>query len=332
MSAAKLAEEVYRESTMEVNNIWPQPTLKLGKLLFLGMRYCNIAYLTFDYAFNTSNHGTISVQACQTLYEGSWSACPFVTSDLFVPLTHALDTTQYFGSLQALSHKASCKSHSSKVNTSSSHLRSPGTATCWLCLYALLGSKRFVLWVMVVLFIILWVPVTVFGYMYMKSERYIPQGAIDADLGYPCSFTLDAVKPTLNSVASYITAARAFLVLFVSIFVMYRRYHYGKYNGLLSVIKREGGIYLFAQVVIDVIAGLKDTKRVKFPDPYGIVSIIRVTILLIFADRLLLKMHKREESEATVVSTMRFDRGPPESEATLDEEATRQIQVGEKTY
>ncbi|KAJ3525609.1 hypothetical protein NMY22_g10502 [Coprinellus aureogranulatus] len=218
------------------------------------------------------------------------------------------------------------------------------TATCWLCLYALLESKRKVLWVLVVLFTLFWVPIAVLGYITVKSERYIPRVQIDIIGGYPCSFVVDPINPAIRSVASYLVAIRAFralrlyssechkaerricataVLLIACIFVLYRRYHYRKFNNLLGVIQREGGIYLFAQVVIDVIAGLKSTKSITISDPYGIVSIVRVCIPPIFADRLLLKMHHKEDSEVTIVSTMRFDRGPPDPEETLDEGATR---------
>ncbi|KAJ3534673.1 hypothetical protein NMY22_g6819 [Coprinellus aureogranulatus] len=207
-----------------------------------------------------------------------------------------------------------------------------------------------------------WVPIAVLGYITVKSERYIPRVQIDIIGGYPCSFVVDPINPAIRSVASYLVAIRAFralrlystechkaqarvytiaVLLIACIFVLYRRYHYRKFNNLLGVIQREGGIYLFAQVVIDVIAGLKSTKSITISDPYGIVSMsvslprssvahllsthdsVRVCIPPIFADRLLLKMHHKEDSEATIVSTMRFDRGPPDPEETLDEGATR---------
>ncbi|KAJ3551090.1 hypothetical protein NMY22_g14 [Coprinellus aureogranulatus] len=298
----------------EVNSIWPQPGFKLGKLLFLGMRYCNIASLVFDYPFNTSHHGKISVNACQTFYEASWNG--------------SIATNQYFALLEGVSHKARYTPASIPLDTIIDP-RFPQIATCWLCLYALLEAKQSLLWILVALFAIFWVPITVFGYIYMKSEKYIPQVPIDAQFGYPCSFTLDGAKPILNSVAAYLVAIRAFLLILATAFVLYRHYHYRKFNNLLSVIQREGGMYLFAQVVMELVAGLKGTKHIKIPDPYGIVSIIRVSLLPIFADRLLLKMLHRDDSQTTaVISTMMFDRRLPDSGVTTDGEMT--IPIHEK--
>ncbi|TEB20085.1 hypothetical protein FA13DRAFT_1743458 [Coprinellus micaceus] len=49
----------------EVKYIWPQPTWKLGKILFLTARYASILSIISDWATSTPNFADISVVGCQ---------------------------------------------------------------------------------------------------------------------------------------------------------------------------------------------------------------------------------------------------------------------------
>ncbi|KAJ3532327.1 hypothetical protein NMY22_g7780 [Coprinellus aureogranulatus] len=252
----------------EVNNIWPQPSLKLGKILFLATRYLYTAAHLLDYAYNTSNHINMSVEACQAVYEAS-------------------------------------------------------SITLWLCLYALLEAKPTYLWILVIIFMIFWVPLTVMACIVMKTEIYIPVTKIDVQFGYPCSFTIAKRHRYLNIVQSYLIPARAFL--------FYKRY-LRKYNRTLSVIRREGGFYLLAQTVLGVIIALKESKgglpfeTVQIPDKYGVLSSLSGFVFPVLADRLLLKMQKIQNPETSaIVSTLMFDHrtNPPASEDEPDGEEMR---------
>ncbi|KAJ3551089.1 hypothetical protein NMY22_g15 [Coprinellus aureogranulatus] len=288
----------------EVTNIWPQPGLKLGKLLFIGMRYSNIIAFILDYFFNTSNHLTMSVKSCQAIFEANW---------VFSTIGGSLAQVNSY--VLALPLRSAVGEASATLD-SNSHIH-------------------------------------VIGYISMNSEKCkhsprattnlptsdisnapnsdIPVVPIDVQFGYPCSYTLKYVDRSLHSVASYLVAARAFLVLVASIAILYKRYHSRRFNSILGIMQREGGTYLFAQAVINVIAGLKDTKSAMIPDKYGIVSAcvlrhllfysravtdpdpsnnrIRSAILPIFADRLLLKMLRIvDPDDTTVASTIMFNR------------------------
>ncbi|KAJ3545230.1 hypothetical protein NMY22_g2515 [Coprinellus aureogranulatus] len=331
--ASKIALLYYYVTTFdeEVNNIWPQPSLKLGKILFLATRYLYTSAHLLDYAYNTSNHTGMSVKACQAVYEASsgasmhtWGGGLTETLDLSSSVTRMLAGTFAHGK---------------------------SLVTLWLCLYALLEAKAGYLWFLVVVFMIFWVPLTVMACIVMKTEIYIPVTKIDVQFGYPCSFTIAKRHRFLNTVQSYFIPARAFreslsdyvgdpdagftsdsaVVLVISLIVLYKRY-FRMYNRTLSVIRREGGFYLLAQTVLGVIIALKESKGglpfeiVQIPDKYGVLSSLSGLVFPVLADRLLLKMQKIQNPETSaIVSTLMFDHrtSPPASEDEPDGEEMR---------
>ncbi|TEB20094.1 hypothetical protein FA13DRAFT_1801396 [Coprinellus micaceus] len=51
----------------EVSQIWPQPTWKMGKILFLTTRYSAMIYMSLLLVLNWPHHASISVPACEVL-------------------------------------------------------------------------------------------------------------------------------------------------------------------------------------------------------------------------------------------------------------------------
>ncbi|KAF5326441.1 hypothetical protein D9611_000579 [Ephemerocybe angulata] len=49
---------------LEITKIWPQPTLKLGRLLFLAMRYSNVFAYALACIHSTGNHAKLGVTTC----------------------------------------------------------------------------------------------------------------------------------------------------------------------------------------------------------------------------------------------------------------------------
>ncbi|KAF6749974.1 hypothetical protein DFP72DRAFT_1173273 [Ephemerocybe angulata] len=49
---------------LEITKIWPQPTWKLGRLLFLGMRYSNVLAYALACIHSTGNHAKLGVRTC----------------------------------------------------------------------------------------------------------------------------------------------------------------------------------------------------------------------------------------------------------------------------
>ncbi|KAJ3544965.1 hypothetical protein NMY22_g2613 [Coprinellus aureogranulatus] len=180
--------------------------------------------------------------------------------------------------------------------------------TLWLFLYALLECKPnyFPLVLLVLLAFI--VSRYALDGMYVFSQKSVPLEPLDVVFGYPCAFTLyDRRYLHLGTIASYLSLGFVLAttaVGLVSLVVRYRR----QQNGLLGVIRREGGVYLVSSLILKVFLAVHATPHTNLPDDYQVLWGLTWVFGNIFSLRMLLLLRKIDDpGTRAVISSIAFD-------------------------
>ncbi|RXW18147.1 hypothetical protein EST38_g7708 [Candolleomyces aberdarensis] len=156
-------------------------------------------------------------------------------------------------------------------------------ASLWLCLYALLGTKKRYLILFTTLFLLFVISSATFGLRYISTVRAVPISPDNERLGYGCDLVPSSATITLSTftIVAYLNLAKTALVAIagvVTLLVRYRRQN----NTLLNVIRREGGIYFLSMIVLRVCDTIFRTPGSPVKDEYKIVQVYVHTYIPLF--------------------------------------------------
>ncbi|KAJ3527329.1 hypothetical protein NMY22_g9828 [Coprinellus aureogranulatus] len=273
----------------EVRCIWPQPRWKLGKVLFLTTRYSALVIMAGNIAFNIPHYGKIGIPGCTA----------------FLIITQATVTVYGISIL----------------------------ATLWLFLYALLECKPKYFPIVISTLLAYTVSKEVLDGMYIYSQKCeilsdgiieqfrlkhslsaVPLEPLDVVLGYPCAFTLPARRYVHLTVGgSCLSLAYVLVTTMVGLVTLFMRYRKQR-NGLLAVIRREGGFYLISSLILKVLVAAAQTPHSKLQDSYQVLYGLWL-LGNIFALRMLLLLRKIEDpGTRAVVSSIAFQTTPEEKD------------------
>ncbi|KAF6745795.1 hypothetical protein DFP72DRAFT_855980 [Ephemerocybe angulata] len=277
--------------TALVSRIWPQPFKKLGKILFLITRYPQIPQLFIWLSWFLPSRGPWSLKGCIVLFE--------------------LGTA-----LEVLS--IGC-----------------AEVSFWICLYALLEGKRKYFAIIVLVWLGFFIPIQTIQSMgfatYIdrtaQTAPAIERGPFDRAYGYSCRYanTPGTQAAKYELVTLYMALARTILFMIASVVVIFVRYR--RRNSLLTVIRRERGMYYICSSLVLFFACVIRTPGFPVENPYisrTVIKVLRNLAQYIFAERLLLQMQKtvyKTIRAQTAMSTLVFDDDKvPKTEKTVDHE------------
>ncbi|KAF6744569.1 hypothetical protein DFP72DRAFT_1093673 [Ephemerocybe angulata] len=181
-------------------------------------------------------------------------------------------------------------------------------AIFWICLSALLGSKKWPIYLLAFGFMGFEIPIVVISYYFISTWRTISVEPWERQVlrtgcsGYASSDHANKLYP----IAAYIGFARAAVISIVAFSTFARRYRRNN-SSLLTIVKREGAMYYFSVGILQLFIGLRYSASSGIKDKYGVVTAIRRFLIPIFADRLLLGLKARRYTETDIVATAMFD-------------------------
>ncbi|KAJ2913868.1 hypothetical protein MD484_g6535, partial [Candolleomyces efflorescens] len=152
-------------------------------------------------------------------------------------------------------------------------------ASLWLCLYALLGTKKRYLILFMTLFSAFAITSLTFGVRYISAVEAVPISPEDEMLGYSCLVVPGS--PTIThstfTIVAYLNLARTSLVAIAGLATLLVRYR-RQDNTLLNVIRREGGIYYLSTIVLRICDAIFRTPGSPAKDEYKIVQVYVTSI------------------------------------------------------
>ncbi|KAF6764596.1 hypothetical protein DFP72DRAFT_1059564 [Ephemerocybe angulata] len=209
------------------------------------------------------------------------------------------------------------------------------TITSWssdiallLCLYALLGSKRRYLAVLLATHTGLFLGTLLQEIGWMREGSYaLPISPTDQDLGYSCTWAGAVTPESMRShvLALYVNLAKSAWMTALTLGILYFRYR--KQEGsLINVIRRDGGMYTIALTATRLGGSVISTSNLVTGAYYNVAenifSFLNTLAIPILACQLLLNMQRTEDPGVrSVVWTLLFDAPRPsaDSEDEFDE-------------
>ncbi|KAJ3524141.1 hypothetical protein NMY22_g11133 [Coprinellus aureogranulatus] len=136
----------------------------------------------------------------------------------------------------------------------------------------------------------------------------VPLEPLDVVFGYPCAFTLyDRRYLHLGTIASYLSLGFVLATTTAGLVTLVVRYRQQR-NGLLSVIRREGGLYLVSSLILKVFLAVHATPHTNLADDYQVLWGLTWILGNIFALRMLLLLRKIDDpGTRAVISSIAFD-------------------------
>ncbi|KAF5311210.1 hypothetical protein D9611_013005 [Ephemerocybe angulata] len=300
----------------EVEHIWPQPTWKLGKLLFLLTRYSSVVVRILDIII-------LYVMQLAFLSIARWvSRCV---------IDALLDVNPSRPQLKSLIEDVPIAYHV-KIWYQCFYIDqgvalTSVTAVFWVCLYALLGGKAKYLIFLALGFLAFTIPMQVLQGFFIGTWEAVPLPQEEYEIGYSCSYIRGIKYENLYTTGAYIAFARTTSVMIVAVYTVVVRYR-AKNNNIIKIIRREGGMYYISAMLLHLFAGLSYFPGNPVFDKYNVVTAAKLLLIPIFADRLLLKMQNIDDpGTQAAISTLMFDHN--EYRGQIDEEGTLETQNDE---